>query len=82
METEPLPKVGTAFVSTATVNVSVARSAAALLASPSWAVMVTVAAAAAVVGVPQISRAWLPGQPGESDPVASKRSPSGRLAAV
>ena len=81
-ETEPMPKSGAASVSTVTVKVSRPRSAAAMLASPSCAVMVTVAAAAAVVGVPQTRRAWLPGQPGESDPVASKRSPSGRFEAA
>ena len=77
--TEPLPKVGTAFAFTVTMNVSVPRSPVPMSASPSCAVMVTVTAEAAVVGVPQISRAWAPGQPGVSDPVASNTRPAGRL---
>ena len=80
--TEPLPKFGAVSVSTVTENVSRPRSPAPMLASPSCAVMVTVAAAAAVVGVPHTRRAWLPGQPGESDPVASNTSPSGRFEAA
>ena len=75
--TEPL-KDGAVFAFTVTMNVSVARSVAVLSVSPSCAVMVTVTAEAAVVGVPHISRAWLPGQPPASVPVASKTRPVGR----
>ena len=82
METEPLPKVGTAFAVTAMVKVRLAWSPEAMLLSASSAVMVTVWAAPAVVGVPQISRASVPVQPGESVPVASNTRPSGRLEAV
>ena len=46
--------------------------------SASVAVIVTVWAATAVVGVPQPSRSSVPGQPGESIPVASKRRPARR----
>ena len=81
METEPLPKVGTAFASTVTEKVSVPRSVFMALESASVAVMVTVAAAA-VVGVPQTSRASVPVQPGESVPVASNTRPSGRFEAA
>ena len=84
LETEPLPKEGAvsggAF--TVTEKVRLARSVFMVLESASVAVMVTVAAAAAVVGVPQISRASVPGQPGESAPVASNTRPSGRFEAA
>ena len=82
LETEPVPKSGAVSAFTVTENVSMPRSALWVLVSASEAVIVTVTAAAAVVGVPQISRAWLPGQPGESVPVASKRRPVGRLEAA
>ena len=68
---------------TVTEKVSLPWSPEAMLESASSAVMVTVwAPAVAVVGVPQISRAWVPGQPGESVPVASNTRPSGRFEAV
>ena len=53
-----------------------------MLASASSAVMVTVRAAPAAVGVPQTSRASVPVQPGESVPVASNTRPSGRFEAA
>ena len=81
-ETAPLPKVGTAFAATVTENVSVARSVFIVLPSESRAAMVTVTADAAVVGVPQISRASVPVQPGVSVPVASNTRPSGRFEAM
>ena len=77
-----MPKDGAVSASTAMVNVSMPWSLDAMLASASSAVMVTVRAAPAVVGVPQISRASVPVQPGVSVPVASNTRPSGRLAAA
>ena len=68
---------------TVTEKVRLPWSPEAMLESASLAVMVTVwAPAVAVVGVPQTSRGSVPGQPGESVPVASNTRPSGRLAAV
>ena len=84
LETEPLPKEGAVSRTfTVTEKVRLARSVFMALESASLAVMVTVwAPAVAVVGVPHISRASVPGQPGESVPVASKRRPSGRFEAA
>ena len=73
-------RVASAF--TVTAKVRLARSVFMALESASVAVMVTVWAAAAVVGVPHISRASVPGQPFMSVPVASKMRPSGRLEAA
>ena len=68
---------------TVTGKVRVARSVAAVFASASVAVMVTVCApVVGVVGVPQTSRASVPGQPFMSVPVASKRRPAGRPVAA
>ena len=62
-----------------TWNVSVSRSPAARFASASCAVTVTVTAPlVAAVGVPQISRGSVPGQPFVSVPLASNTSPAGR----
>ena len=64
---------------TVTLNVRLARSVLWVFTSESVAVTVTVTAPeVAALGVPQTSRASLPGQPGESAPVSSKRSPVGR----
>ena len=68
---------------TVTEKVRLARSVFMVLESASLAAMVTVwAPAVAVVGVPQTFRGCVPGQPGESVPVASNTRPSGRFEAV
>ena len=76
--TVPLPKDGGASDDTVMVNVSVARSPAPRFESESRAAMVTVVGPPMTVGVPQISRASVPGQPFVSVPVASKTRPAGR----
>ena len=80
--TEAVPNDGGASADTVTVNVSVARSPEPRFESESRAVMVTVAGPPMTVGVPQISRASVPVQPGVSDPVASNTRPVGRPEAV
>ena len=80
--TEPEPNDGGASDDTVIVNVSVSRSVFMVLASESRAVMVTVVGPPRTVGVPHISRASVPVQPGVSDPVASNTRPVGRPDAV